>query len=216
MRVHWKPEYHRPGSSVSAEPGEPILCTFPRTKAIMSVELNSGVLGHAAARRLEGARWRIDQGSVEHGVVVVAAVAAEKDGMARLRAVLDGCRVVALPPAVAGAIVTGHEVDFLEIFAGSQTLTRAVKREGVRVGLGDRHRLRGLWNELGPSGPDGCGAAALVDLLRAASSLSSRCFAMRSVGRLGSASTGASRLGPGGIDDRPADASAGSGALSLL
>ena len=73
LRVHWQPEFHRPGGSVQHEGGEPILCSLPREKTIANVELHSRVLTHASARKLESAKWRIDSGVLEHGAVVVAA-----------------------------------------------------------------------------------------------------------------------------------------------
>ena len=42
---------------------------------IMVVELHSGILGHASARRLDRSGWRVDQGSVGgDGAVSVAPV----------------------------------------------------------------------------------------------------------------------------------------------
>ena len=52
-------------------PGRPLLETIKFGQVICTVELNSGVLAHAAARRLDRAGWRIEEGLVCESAVDV-------------------------------------------------------------------------------------------------------------------------------------------------
>ena len=70
LRVHWEPTYYQPGVGLQQLEGQPVLATMNLSKCISVMELNSGVMGHAAARKLERAGWRLDEAVLQDGALV--------------------------------------------------------------------------------------------------------------------------------------------------
>ncbi|MAB81808.1 MAG: hypothetical protein CMJ24_00005, partial [Phycisphaerae bacterium] len=149
LRVHWKPTYHVAGVGLTSDEGQPILATMPFSKVASTIELHSGVMNHASARRLERAGWRLDEGVVADGAVVLGGLWSEQDG--RFSSLLAACSRDS--PSLGGTapedfrpwLERGH-VDFLEIFGGSAGLTLAMKNEGCSAGqpIDKEYRAYGL------------------------------------------------------------------------
>ena len=66
LRIEWRP--------IRGDEGEPVKQEVAFENVLTVVELRSGVLGHAAARKLDIAGWRLDEGVLRQGAVDVAAV----------------------------------------------------------------------------------------------------------------------------------------------
>ncbi len=66
LRVKWRP--------ILGDEGEIAKQEVAFEDVLTVVELRSGVLGHAAARKLDIAGWRLDEGVLRQGAVDVAAV----------------------------------------------------------------------------------------------------------------------------------------------
>ena len=122
LRVHWEPTYYQPGVGLQQLEGQPVLATMNLSKFISVLELNSGVMGHAAARKLERAGWRLDEAVLQDGALVVGALWSEQD--ARFAELLRTC----LPDAPEFCAANRSElqpwvvrgfVDFLDVFVGN-------------------------------------------------------------------------------------------------
>ena len=73
LRVVWTPD-SLPSSSTEpgASEGSPLLETVECNRVLGVVELHSGVLGHASARRLDIQGWKIDESVIVQGAMVAS------------------------------------------------------------------------------------------------------------------------------------------------
>ena len=122
LRVHWEPTYYQPGIGIQGLEGQPVLATMPISKRIAVVELHTGVMGHAAARRFECAGWRLVEAVLQDGALVVGAIWSEQD--ARFADLLRTCApdaplFCAANQSVLQPWVVRGFVDFAEICAGA-------------------------------------------------------------------------------------------------
>ncbi len=53
MRIVWEPVFTVDGQEVLSQGSVPLLETVPFSRIMMIVQMNSGVMSHAAARRLD-------------------------------------------------------------------------------------------------------------------------------------------------------------------
>ena len=146
LRVRWLPSF------IDADQGEivgagttPAIQTVSVDALVSVIELHDGVIGHASARRLDKAGWRIDDAVVDgDGAVSVAPLAPlplplPSSANARLESL---SRSLANPPracirgskeAWAQWCETGF-VDFLEVFNAGGALSVAISQAGLSRG----------------------------------------------------------------------------------
>ena len=76
-RVTWEPSFWgSDGDQVRGAGEEPIKETKPLSYVLVVIDLLNGVMSHAAARRLDRAGWRVEEGAVCPGEVATSAVIA--------------------------------------------------------------------------------------------------------------------------------------------
>ena len=149
LRVVWEPMFlDGPGGEPVVGAGaRPDKHPVPFSELVAVVELNSGVLAHASARRLDRAGWRIADGAVRPdggvhvaAVVVPSCAAALEELRNAFRSDL-GTGVAQISHAAVQQWTATRQVDFLEFFDGTRALTLAVRAEGETAGEGiDRVR----------------------------------------------------------------------------
>ena len=61
LRLYWKPVYVEGGIEAHGSGSNPSTETVPVKRVLFPVQLHDGVLGHAAARRLDHAGFRYEQ-----------------------------------------------------------------------------------------------------------------------------------------------------------
>ena len=151
MRIKWEPVYHEGGTEVIGSGANASTENVEVSKIIDLVQLHDGVLGAAAARRLDKKNysWQDDvlDTTIEAGGIAVIESSAHTDAVQNL---IEHPLFKPSVPQSGGLTIDPHEaslleerpVDFLEIFKGFGELTARVHEAGLRVGEGiDRNNV---------------------------------------------------------------------------
>ena len=143
LRVLWKPAYLSPEGTEMLEPGaDPSQESVTVQQLVSVVQLHSGVLSHAAARRLDLAGWRLDEQGLQHEMAVVSPPAEPSSSLAvRLEEFLGKIgttpeRSVRFEGETLQKWSSTGYVDFLEVFSGEGVLTLVVAETGITTGEG--------------------------------------------------------------------------------
>ncbi|CAK0811447.1 unnamed protein product, partial [Prorocentrum cordatum] len=135
LQVVWTAAYDRQeGADFQRQRVE----TLEAKRVLGVVELNKGVLNHAAASRLARAGWRLDEGTVRRGALAAAAVVPAAPRLSdlpssRVIALVAACRPLEELDLKIGEVQAwAHGVPlFVEIFDGVGRLSQAVQSLGA-------------------------------------------------------------------------------------
>ena len=64
MRVKWEPVFTMDGQEVLSQGSDPLLETVQFSKILLIIQLHDGIMGHAAARRLDRSHYVFEDGAV--------------------------------------------------------------------------------------------------------------------------------------------------------
>ena len=152
LRVAWMPAYVSTEGTEVVEPGSnPSQETVTVQQLVMIVQLSSGVLSHAAARKLDRANWRLDEQGIQHEAGVVGVPPVPSSPLAiRLEEFFGK---VGTTPVKAMRFsdqslkkwCATRYVDFLEVFCGEGMLTEVILETGLVAGEG----IDGRWTSYG-------------------------------------------------------------------
>ena len=140
LRVKWHAAYD---SGEGGSP-QPRLEEVSFDNVLTVVELRSGVLGHGAARKLDIAGWKLDEGVIRQGAVDVSAVISgdpTEVSLSRLAPLLAACKgnIESQLHFVDDSLqrwAGGGERVIIEVFQGHGFLSAAISAEGLPTAPG--------------------------------------------------------------------------------